>query len=405
MEQLKSFKVRIYPTALQETQLAQCFGAKRWIYNHFLSEQKRRVSTKEKHLSNFDINKLITQMKKDDDTKWLSSIDDWCLKHASEDLSIAYKNFFSSIKGIRKGKKLEQPTFKKRTNRQSYRTRGVKVSPTGIRLPKFKEEINVIWHQTIPSEAIIKSATISKTPSGKYFVSVLCSINIELKSMSAKEVGIDLGIKDLLITSDGIKFDNPLKHLTKTKQLLKRQQKKLSRKKHGSKKYDRVRIQVAKTFEYISNFKKNYYHLISDYLVSNYDAIYMEDININGMLKNRKLSRAIHEIGWSSLVSMIQYKCDWYGKTFHKINRWTPSSKTCSCCGYKLNSMDLSVRDWICPSCGIHHDRDLNAAINIKNTGQKDLYDTIISSATEELESKIPAALKKHVVKIERSVQ
>lgn len=400
MQQLQAFKYRIYPNESQQVQLAQFFGAKRWVYNHFLALQKQRFANKEKHLSNFDINKAITQIKKEPDTSWLRDVDDWCLKHASEDLSVAYQCFFDSIKGKRRGKKMELPRFKKRSNQQSYRTRGIKLTEKGLKLPKFKSHININLHR--PIQGTIKSATITKTPSGKYFVSILCDTDVELMPLAGREVGIDMGLKDLAILSNGIKFEHPEKQLAKTKQLLKKQQKKLSRKTRSSKNYEATRVSVAKKYEQITNIRNNYYHNISKYLVSNYDSIYVEDLNVSGMLRNRKLSRKIQESAWSTLSSMIEYKCAWYGKTYYRINRWTPSSKTCSNCGHKLESLGLGVRSWTCDNCGSDHDRDINAAVNIKNTGQRDLYNQIISDAIADM-GEIPMALQKMTVKIEKS--
>lgn len=400
MQQLKAFKFRIYPTEQQQSQLAQFFGAKRWVYNHYLAEQKRRFEAKEKHLSKFDINKLITQKKQEPDTAWLRDVDDWCLKNASEDLSNAYDAFFRSIKGKRRGKKMELPRYKKRSSRQSYRTRSVKITEEGLKLPKIRSHININSHR--PLVGTIKSATISKTPSGKYFVSLLCGTDVPLMSVSGREVGIDLGLKHLATLSNGVRFDHPEQQLAKTKQLLKQQQKKLSRKIVGSRNYELTRIQVARKYEQITNIRNNYYHNISMYLVSNYDAIYVEDLNVSGMLKNRKLSRKIQESAWSTLSSLIEYKCGWYGKTYYRINRWTPSSKTCSSCEDKLDVLDLGTREWTCSACGAIHDRDVNAAQNIRNAGQKDLYDKTISDATADM-GVIPRALQKMTSKIERS--
>ena len=401
MQQLKAFKFRIYPTENQANQLTQFFGAKRWLFNHYLAEQKRRFESKEKHLTNFDINKLITQLKKTEELGWLKEIDDWCLKNASEDLSNAYSNFFNSIKGKRKGKKMEVPKFKKRSNQQAYRTRNIKIDEQGLKLPKIKTYINIKLDRDL-TDCKIKSATITKTPSGKYFVSVLTETDIQLLPMSGREVGIDMGLKDLLILSDGTKFHHPEKLLAKAKQQLKTQQKKLARKAKGSKNRDKQRTHVAKKYEKIASIRNDYYHNISTHLVRNYDAIYMEDLNVAGMIKNRKLSRAIHESAWSTLSNMIEYKADWYGKTYYRISRWTPSTKTCSCCGHKLESISMGVREWTCPSCGAHHDRDLNAALNIKNTGQMDLYNKKLSDAIADL-VEIPVALQKMTSKIERS--
>ena len=224
-----------------------------------MTEQKDLFLKKEKHLSNFDINKLITQLKKQPDTIWLKDIDDWCLKHAAEDLSNAYQQFFDSIKGKRRGKKQELPKFKKKSNQQSYRTRGIKLSDKGLKLPKIKTHININLHQEIIGK--IKSATISKTPGGKYFVSILVETEVALQPMAGREVGIDMGLKDLMILSNGIKFKRPEQILVKAKRELKKQQKKLSRKTKGSKNYEAKRIQVAKNYELITAVN---YHDLKD---------------------------------------------------------------------------------------------------------------------------------------------
>lgn len=205
------------------------------------------------------------------------------------------------------------------------------------------------------------------------------------------------------MTSDGHKISNPKQQIAKATQLLKRKQKQLARKSKGSNNYEQTRIQLAKLHERIKGIKTNYYHNLSYWLVSEYDTIYMEDLNVSGMLKNRKLSRAIHEASWSRLATMIEYKCAWYGKTFYRINRWSPSSKTCSCCGYKQETMPLNVREWQCPVCNTEHHRDLNAAQNILRTGQVDLYGHQLSSQATGEQVAIPTALMKHISKIERS--
>ena len=402
--QLRSYKYRLYPDAAQTATLAQFFGAKRWIYNHFLSEQKRRFEAKEKHLSAFDCNIEITKLKQQSETSWLKSIDDWCLKTSAEDLATGYKNFFDSIKGKRKGPKVETPKYKsKYDNRQSYRTRGVKVNfeKNQVSLSKIKC-IKTAIDRSFVGE--IKYATVSKTPSGKYFVSILVEEQIKLKSATGAEVGCDLGLKDLLILSNGVKFAHPEKMLARTKQALKRQQRKFARTKSKSKNRTKARIKVAKLYEKLTNMRNAYYHNISSYLINNFDAIYLENLNVAGMIKHPTLARKIHESAWSTLASMIQYKAGFYGKTYHKIDRFAPSSKTCSCCGHKLAKLDLSVREWTCPTCGTEHDRDLNAAINIKNFGQIDLYDHTISSVESiEVGLNIPATLMKYASKIERS--
>lgn len=401
--QYRAYKYRLYPGAAQKAALAQFFGAKRWVYNHFLDEQQRRFENKEPHLSGFDCSKLITWLKKQEETSWLKSIDDWCLKTAAEDLATGFKNFFDSVKSKRKGPKVKSPKFKTRVGRQSYRTRGIKVDFENalISVPKIKN-IKCVLHRTF--DGVIKSATISKNPDGKYYISVLVEESIQLKPMTGREVGIDLGLKDLAILSTSVKFIHPEQMLAKAKRALKREQKILSCKTKGSKNREKQRLKVARAYARVTRIRNEYYHILSKYLVDNFDAIYLEDLNVSGMLKNRRLSRKIHESAWSTLKSMISYKAGYAGKTVHEINRWFPSSKTCSNCDHKLQVLGLDVREWTCPSCGTNHDRDLNAAINILNRGQIDLYDSKQPSrATMEVELKIPMALMKHAVQIERS--
>lgn len=401
---LRTYKYRLYPDVAQQATLEQFFGAKRWIYNHFLTEQKSRFENKEKHLTAFDCNKIITDLKHQSDTAWLKDIDDWCLKHAAEDLSIAYKNFFDSITGKRKGQKLKSPTFKTKNKSQSYRTRrAIKVDFENnyVSIPKIKK-IKCILHRSFVGT--IKYATVSKNPDNWYYISILVEESIQLLPMTGREVGIDLGLKDIIITSTGVKFEHPEQMLAKAKRALKKEQRILARKKKGSKNREKQRIRVAKAYAKVTRIRNEYYHLISKYLVDNFDSIYLEDLNVSGMLKNRKLSRKIHESAWSTLKTMLKYKADYAGKTVHEISRWFPSSKTCSNCGHKLQTLSLSVREWTCPSCGIQHDRDLNAAINILNQGQIDIYDSKQPSrATMEVGAMLPMALQKHTSKIERS--
>lgn len=402
-QQLRSYKYRLYPTITQESLLNQFVGAKRWIYNYLLNEQKKRHLAGQQMLSAFDCNNLLPGLKQQPDTAWLKSIDSILLQNASEDLSTAYKNFFDSINGKRKRKKVSSPNYKRKGGRESYRTRSVKIDfkSNKIFLPKIKF-VECILHRQF--SGTIKTATISKNPDGNWYVSILVEESIKLLPMTGREVGIDLGLKDIIITSTGVKFNQPEQMLAKAKRALKKEQRILARKTKGSKNREKQRLKVARAYAKVTRIRNEYYHLISKYLVDNFDAIYLEDLNVSGMLKNRSLSRKIHESAWSTLKNMIKYKSVYAGKTVHEISRWFPSSKTCSNCDHKLQTLSLSVREWTCPSCGIQHDRDLNAAINILNQGQIDLYDSKQPSrATMEVELKIPMALQKHSSKIERS--
>lgn len=404
MKQLLAYKYRIYPTKEQQVLLSKTFGCKRVIFNHYLNEQQERYKNKEKHLSNYDINKDITKLK--DKKEWLREVDSIALQMAAEDLSVAYENFFKSVTGKRKGPKIAAPKFKNKHSRQSYRTRGVRLNDDGtLQIPKLKA-VKAIIHRAIPENSIIKSTTISKNPDGRFYASILVETELQLQPMTGKEVGCDVGLKDLLITSDGVKFKRPneLENIVKTKRLLKVKQKQFARTEKGSKNHETLRLKLARLYSKITRQRNEYYHLISRYLVDNYDSIYVEDLVVKNMLQNRKLSRAIHEVAWSTLASMISYKSAFSGRTYHRIGRFYPSSKTCSSCDYKLEKLDLGTREWQCPNCGFKHNRDHNAAKNILRVGQNDCYgEEAKSQATGDLELIIPMALQKMTSKIERS--
>jgi putative transposase len=335
----------------------------------------------------------------------LREVDSVALQASAEDLCSAYDNFFKSITGKRKGPKISLPKFKNKNSRQSYRTHYVHVNEDGtLHIPKLKA-VKAAIHRKIPEGSVIKSTTISRNPDGRYYASILVETEVALRPMTYREVGCDLGLKDLLITSSGIKFKRPddLPNIARTKQLLKAKQKQFARTEKSSKNHDTLRRQVARLYSKSTRQRNEYYHLVSRYLVDNYDSIYVEDLSSKNMLQNRKLSRAIHEVAWSTLSGMIQYKANWAGRTYHRIDRWYPSSKTCSSCGHKLEKLDLGTREWTCPDCGTHHDRDLNAALNILQVGQADCYgEAMKSQATGDL-GEIPMALQKMIVKIERS--
>jgi putative transposase len=404
MKQLLAYKYRIYPTKDQQVLLSKTFGCKRVIFNHYLEMQQTRYKNNEKNLSHFDINKDITKLKKE--KEWLCEVDSIALQSSAEDLTKAYDNFFKSVTGKRKGPKISLPKFKNKNSRQSYRTRYVRVNEDGtLHIPKLKA-VKAVIHREIPEGSTIKTTTISRNPDGRYYASILVETEVALRPMTGKEVGCDLGLKDLLIMSNGVKFKKPdeLPNIARTKQLLKLKQKQFARTEKSSKNHESLRLQVARLYSKVTRQRNEYYHLVSRYLVDNYDSIYVEDLSSKNMLQNKKLSRAIHEVSWSTLANMISYKANWAGHTYHRISRWYPSSKTCSCCGHKLETLDLGTREWTCPSCGTHHDRDLNAAMNILHVGQMDCYgEEMKSHAIGDLGLEIPVALQKMIVKIERS--
>lgn len=317
-------------------------------------------------MSKFDCNNYCTRVLKKE-YEWLKEVDKWSLSNSVFNMDSAYQKFFKEHAGY--------PKFKsKKDNRRSYTTtfncNNIEVSFDGnkIKLPKLK------WVKTKVSQAFIekiKSATISQTPSGKYFVSILVDCEIKTLDPVENKIGIDLGIKDLVITSDGEKFQNP-KALQKYQDKLAREQKKLSKKKPGSKNRNKQRIEVAKVYEKIANIRKDNLHKISHKLTNENQVIVSENLQVSNMVKNHNLAKSISDCGWYELTRQLQYKAEWYGRMYLKVDTFYPSSQTCNCCGYVNPEIkNLSIRRWECPECHIVHDRDINAAKNILNEGLK----------------------------------
>ncbi len=354
-EILKAFKLRFYPTKEQEILLNKTFGCSRFVWNKkvedFNSWTPNSGKVKEK---------TIKEMK--NEFPFLSEVPYNALEQKLMDFQETRRQFFN--KGRKK--KLGRMKFKSRRNRQSFR---LSYSAFSIKEGKIRAvKIGVLDLRGYDLEKIpleeCKRITISKDTSGKFFCSILVKMNINLKPLSGRMVGIDLGIKDLFILSDGQVVNNP-KWFRENQSKLKNAQRHLSRKKKGSRRREKQRIKVARIHEKIQNQRMNFLHEVSSALVNNYDVICIEDLNVSGMMKNHKLSKSIQDASWSTFVSLLSYKCSWYGKTLVKIDRFFPSSKTCSSCGFKMDEMPLNIREWNCPSCGKKHDRDINAAKNI----------------------------------------
>ena len=396
---LRAYKYELKPDDAQRVYLAKSFGCARYVWNELTSNLNLYFKKSDGYEPKLNYNKLI-----EDGDEFLKEVSSVILQQKARDFVEFKKQFFNKRRKVRYGK----PNYKSRKGRQSIRFTDQVISKKSdfdsglIILPKYKKPFKFINHRQFTGE--LRYVTVSLEPSGKYFISFLVKEQYEPLPSTSKAVGIDVGIKDLLVLSTGIKFGNPKYQLEKANRALKKAQKALSRKSKGSKNREKLRLKVAKCYSKITRIRNNYYHNISKYLVSNFDEIYMEDLAVQNMLKNRKLSRAIHEASWSSLIGMIKYKSEWNDRNFHQIIRWFPSSKTCSNCGHVLEELKLSVRDWICPDCGTHHDRDLNAAQNILKQGQIDCYNEQIYSLTTSELGVIPVALMKHSSKIERSV-
>lgn len=356
-------KVRIYPNSKQEEKLAKAFGCARWYWNNSLAEIQTIYKETGKGLGQYALNARLPNLKKE--FEWLSNAHSQVLQSVSLNLSRAFINFFE--------RRSAYPNFKSKHSKQSIQyPQDVKiVDGRKLYLPKIGH-IKSVLHREIIGK--IKTVTISKTPSGKYFASILSENELTKPDISfdGKILGIDVGLTHLAITSDGSKFDNP-RHLKKAEKNLKRKQQKLSRKVKGSNSRNKARLIVAKVHEKIANTRKDYLHKVSKRLVEESQVIAVEDLHIKGMLKNHNLAKAISDIGWGMLTTMLKYKSERARKGYIEINRWFPSSKSCSCCGnvVKSKSLPLNVRAWKCDKCGVTHDRDINAAKNIALEAQR----------------------------------
>lgn len=361
---LKGYKYRIYPNRQQEEQIQKTFGCCRFVYNQTLAYRNDKYKISKESMNKTSCNNYVNQVLKKE-YEWLKEVDKFALTNAIYNMDAAYQKFFKEHAGY--------PKFKsKKNHKKSYTTNftnnniDVSFEDNKIKLPKLKW-VKAKIHREVDGK--IKSATISQNPSGKYYVSILIETEHVPMESTGCMIGIDLGIKDLLITSDGEKFDN-IRTTKKYEDKLAKEQRKLSHKVKGSKNWNKQRIKVAKIHEKIHNTRIDNLHKISHKLISKNQVIVSEDLAVSNMVKNHNLAKSISDCGWYELTRQISYKSDWNNRKYIKIGRFTKSSQPCNVCGYiNTETKDLSVRQWACPKCGTVHDRDINAAINILNEG------------------------------------
>ncbi|WP_171313838.1 IS200/IS605 family element RNA-guided endonuclease TnpB [Enterococcus cecorum] len=369
MERLKAYKFRIYPTEEQKIFFAKTFGCVRKVYNLMLNDRKKAYE----EVKNDPSKKMTfpTPAKYKEEFPFLKEVDSLALANAQLHLDKAYKNFF-------RNKSVGFPRFKSKKNPvQSYTTNNQNgtvalIDNKFIKVPKLKSLIRIKLHRQ--PKGMIKSAIVSRHASGKYYISLLCKEEINELPKTNSAIGIDLGITDFAILSDGQKIDNN-RLTSKMEKKLKREQRKLSKrallaKNKGiplseAKNYQKQKRKVARLHEKVMNQRTDFLNKLSTEIIKNHDIICIEDLNVKGMLRNHKLARSISDVSWSSFVAKLQYKVDWYGREIVKVDTWFPSSQICSECGHKDGKKSLDIREWTCPICHTHHDRDINASINI----------------------------------------
>lgn len=367
----KAYKFRLYPNKEQAILINKTIGCSRFVFNHFLHLWNEAYKTTGKGLSYNTCATMIPALKKTDEYNWLKEVDSYALQSSVKNLEDSFNRFFK--------KQNKAPRFKSKKNpTQSYITKnvrnGIQIDGNRIKLPKLKM---VKFANSRDINGRILRATISRKASGKYFISLLVEENIQELDKSNRSVGIDLGIKDFAILDDGTVYNNN-RYTTKMAKQLAREQRKLSRRYEQAKKdvkkledaknYQKQKIKVARLHEKVANQREDFLNKVSTIIVKNHDVICIEDLNTKGMLRNHKLARSISDVSWSMFVTKLQYKADWYGKRVVKIDRWFASSQICSSCGVNSGKKTLDIRYWEC-ECGVKHDRDINASINIKNEG------------------------------------
>ena len=359
----KTVQVRLYPSKEQEILLAQTFGCSRWWWNYALNKSIEVYKEAGKGLGQVALNALLPKLKKEEGTLWLANCYSQVLQATTLNLTTAYKNFFDKRAGF--------PKFKSKHGKQSIQyPQNVKIVDGNVKIPGNIGILTAKIHRLI--EGKIKTVTITKTPSGKYLAPILTQVEGENPTTTEGKIyGIDLGLKHFAVVTDGTKvskYDNP-KHQARHEKNLKRKQQKLAHKQKGSKSRQKYRKVVAKVYERVSNSRQDFLHKLSHKLVSDSQAVIVENLYVKGMVRNHNLAKAISDAGWGTFTNFLAYKLEQKGGKLVEIDRWFPSSKLCSNCFHQVSEMSLNVREWTCPNCATHHDRDGNAAMNIRAEG------------------------------------
>ncbi len=363
MKQKKAYKYRIYPTHEQESMLARTFGCCRFVYNWALRERTDAYFQRGERLSYEGTAERLTALKQQADQAWLGEVSSVPLQQALRHLDTAFRNFFEG--------RAEYPTFHKKHGEQAatYASTAFKWDGKSLVLAKMTDPLDIRWSRRLPEGCKPTTVTVSKDTAGRYFVSLLVEEDVEPLPAVERRVGLDLGLKSMVITSDGHTYGNP-QFFAKDEKKLARAQRRLSKKHKGSKNRAKARRKVARIHVRIADRRRDYQHQLSTKLIRENQTICVESLQVKNMVKNHQLAKAISDVGWGEFVRQLAYKAQWYGRQLVKIDKFYPSSKRCFDCGHLLETLSLDVRQWTCPACGVVHDRDVNAARNILAAGQ-----------------------------------
>src|SRR5437588_3395524 len=362
MKQKKAYKYRFYPTDEQKQLLARTFGCCRYVYNWALRDRTDAYYKRGERLSYEDTAQRLVLLKKQEETSWLDEVSSVPLQQALRNLDRAFRHFFEG--------RAHYPTFKKKRHQQAatYASNAFSWDGKSLTLAKMDEPLAIVWHRPLPDGCQPSSVTITKDEAERYFVSMLVEEDIKAWEVTPKMVGLDLGLSSMVIESSGQTHGNP-KFFAQDEKKLAKAQRRLAKKKKGSKNRAKARLKVARLHKKIADRRRDYQHKLSTKIIRENQVVCIESLQVKNMVKNHSLAKAISDVGWSEFVRHLESMAEWYGRTLVKIERWYPSSKRCFDCGHILDSLTLDVRAWTCPECGVQHDRDINAARNILAAG------------------------------------
>src|SRR2546429_472346 len=362
MEQKRAYKYRCYPTDEQKHILACTFGCARFVYNWALRHKTDAFYQENKRLYYKDLSESLTLLKQQEEYSWLLEVSSVPLQQALRHLDKAFLNFFEG--------RAKYPSFKKKHCEQSatYVGTAFQLKGMNLTLAKMEQPLDIHWSRILPEDCKPSSVTISLDTAGRYFISILVEEEITPLEVTPKMVGLDLGLKSMVITSDGHTFGNP-KFFAKDEKKLARAQRRLSKKHKGSKSRQKARRKVAKIHARSADRRRDYQHKLSTKLIRENQVVCVESLQVKNMVQNHRLAKAISDVGWGEFVRQLDYKAQWYGRTLVKIDKFYPSSKRCHHCGHVLDSLSLDIRHWVCPECQMEHERDINAAQNVLAAG------------------------------------